>query len=1410
MKKLLRTPEILGAGILVFSAFAVVAVVAFLLVTRIPAAPVTMTAPDASQAGSGAAASAGSDAPINFVTLPSEDKLAANAVDAPGSPVGAENIVAAEPPAPVVSEETALVVDFTADVPAGLHAPVIMTLETNRAMLPAGDAFTVSLLQSAVAGRSAGLSSLMAGQDDWYLLQVASNDTGRGMRMLGQCNATGQCNAYLNGTNEFTAAAAGAPPSLLSAPVGSTDCADGAANLVANGCFEVPIINNPWDWNIFPPSETGGWAVEWLDSDPCPVHIPDFSDPALEIQRTGSIYGVSAFQGQQYAELDSDCKRPAPGLESGGRTTIKISQVLNTLPGALYQFSFTFRNAPNPYEGTQILEARWGDQVLLTEAASTTWTAKSFLVEATGTQTPIILMDTGTPDSYGVLLDNVSVVMVEPPIADPDLSPILECVADNHDGTFTAHFGYENRESRTVFIPVGPDNKFTPEPADRGQPTAFTLPNVIPGRPGRTPFYPNSAFSVVFDGNNLVWSLHGRTATASSSSQRCPEPEPTCAMTLNGGAFQSGEWDGQSDIIEIELDNITAPVGYHWELSFPTDHSGTMGVTEGSGSFAEDGTYAIEIPYPPKPWGVPGAGGQGSHESQVTLVIDEPCSGQGWNHWYYDENGADLEIAKTDATDPVVVGGEITYTLTATNNGPFNVVVSDESTGVRVIDTLPAGVSFVSATPDRGTCEKDAGVITCALGTLNYLESANITVVVKAEAPGVVLNSAVVQADQPADPNPDNNTASAETTVTAPITCAEAISGGVLTGQILEDNHGQITNDSNQPFNVGMAAYKKFDNDINNQSIFNWVDGITVMPGATVDLYVELPDCAAQIDLFCGDVLQSLDGQRYGSRLIKARHIGGSAWCDLEPGQCTIGAMAVSGIGDGEYVQGVVNVQATFGGPDLPTGVKFELSGPGTLIQHTEHHTPYFFLGDHEEGGQYVPNGWDAGAAAEGAYSMKVAAYQGSTLCKEQVIAFNVGVASTEEPTEEPTETPTEIPTEPPAMTCVQAKRAGLIASTLNRRGVGSVTNNSAFAYTFGVASYEEFEYGDIAGQHIFAWEQFTLGPGETYEFAVPVPECNSQIDLFCGEVLLGSPFYDNRLLKARHGGDYYCERGDTDIAISKVDSADPAPAGEALGYTLTVINNGPYYAFDLAVDEALPGGVTPVSITPSQGSCSLETMHCDLGNLAYLDTITIDVVVIPNGPGTITNTATASMARPTDTDPGNNTAVEETLIVLPDILTCVEAKRAGLLVTTLNRQGQAVVTNNANDTYTIGLASYKEFEYGDIDGQELFDSTVVEVAPGQVIELSVTLPDCNTQIDLFCGEVRVPPQYDEYLLKARHAGDVFCPRDTDQDGIIDSEDNCPDIANPDQADSDGNGTGDACEAAPCTDADQDGICDDV
>src|SRR5262249_44413421 len=103
----------------------------------------------------------------------------------------------------------------------------------------------------------------------------------------------------------------------------------------------------------------------------------------------------------------------------------------------------------------------------------------------------------------------VAIVLSNVVVTPAMVQPILECVTQNADGTFTASFGYLNQNTVPVTVFNGADNKFFPDPQDRGQPTVF--------QPGRV----QGAFKVQFNGSNLFWKLGLRASVASSKSQRC-------------------------------------------------------------------------------------------------------------------------------------------------------------------------------------------------------------------------------------------------------------------------------------------------------------------------------------------------------------------------------------------------------------------------------------------------------------------------------------------------------------------------------------------------------------------------------------------------------------------------------------------------------------------------------------------------------------------------------------------------------------------------------------------------------------------------------------------------------------------------------------------------------------------------
>lgn len=116
---------------------------------------------------------------------------------------------------------------------------------------------------------------------------------------------------------------------------------------------------------------------------------------------------------------------------------------------------------------------------------------------------------------------------------------------------------------------------------------------------------------------------------------------------------------------------------------------------------------------------------------------------------------ADLSVTKT-ANPPVApMNANVTFTITVTNLGPSN------ATGVTLIDTVPANMTFVSATPSQGTCS-GTGPVNCNLGNLNSGSNAVVTVVARTgdNVGGLTSNTATVSSATP-DPNPANNTATA-------------------------------------------------------------------------------------------------------------------------------------------------------------------------------------------------------------------------------------------------------------------------------------------------------------------------------------------------------------------------------------------------------------------------------------------------------------------------------------------------------------------------------------------------------------------------------------------------------------------------------------------------------------------------
>ncbi len=139
-----------------------------------------------------------------------------------------------------------------------------------------------------------------------------------------------------------------------------------------------------------------------------------------------------------------------------------------------------------------------------------------------------------------------------------------------------------------------------------------------------------------------------------------------------------------------------------------------------------------------------------NNSSSTTIAVNSPSS----------PASVDLAVNGLAAPEPVVIGQELTYTLTVAVRG-----ASGPATGVTLVDTLPVGVGFVSTS--RGQFDPSRRAVTANLGTLAAGASDTVTIVVRPTTAGVLEDTAAATANEN-DPDLANNRVVVPSTVATP------------------------------------------------------------------------------------------------------------------------------------------------------------------------------------------------------------------------------------------------------------------------------------------------------------------------------------------------------------------------------------------------------------------------------------------------------------------------------------------------------------------------------------------------------------------------------------------------------------------------------------------------------------------
>ncbi|MDQ7047956.1 MAG: DUF11 domain-containing protein [Sulfurovum sp.] len=132
-----------------------------------------------------------------------------------------------------------------------------------------------------------------------------------------------------------------------------------------------------------------------------------------------------------------------------------------------------------------------------------------------------------------------------------------------------------------------------------------------------------------------------------------------------------------------------------------------------------------------------------------------------------DDEGADLRMSKIADKDFYIKDDTVTYTLRARNLGP-------SPSKIHVVDSLPAGLSFISVTDSRYdfSCSQSGGTIECEgprIFTIDMEVRITINAKVTADVYTTITNTATVDSPNALiDPDTSNNTDSVTIDVNVP------------------------------------------------------------------------------------------------------------------------------------------------------------------------------------------------------------------------------------------------------------------------------------------------------------------------------------------------------------------------------------------------------------------------------------------------------------------------------------------------------------------------------------------------------------------------------------------------------------------------------------------------------------------
>jgi uncharacterized repeat protein (TIGR01451 family) len=614
--------------------------------------------------------------------------------------------------------------------------------------------------------------------------------------------------------------------------------------------------------------------------------------------------------------------------------------------------------------------------------------------------------------------------------------------------------------------------------------------------------------------------------------------------------------------------------------------------------------------------------------------------------------GADLGISKTVDNSSPSEGDAIIYSVTVSNGGP------DDTTGVEITDQLPVGVTWVSD-DSGGAYDPGTGVWTVGSLSNGGTTTLRITATIDAGTVGnIITNTATVTGSDQNDPNPHNDTDSADVVVRGAdlrivktVDVPEPGEGDTIVYSVIVINGGPDDT-------TGVEVTDQLPTGV------TWVSddsGGSYNPGTGIWAIGNL----ANGDFVILEITATVDAGTTGSTVTNDAAITASDQDDPDTDNNSASA-AITVVGaDLDVTKTVDNpnpsegdttvytLTVTNGGPDDTTGVEITDQLP----------TGVTWVSD-DSGGDYDPGTgiWSVGDLTNAnSATIHVTATvdsgtTGDTITNTATItasdqndpnpdndsgSANILIAGTDLGVVKTVDNPEPVEGETIVYTVIVANHGpdnatGVEITDQLPPKVTWVSDDSGGDYDTGTGiwSVGDLTRGTLTQLNITATVNTGTGGAEIVNTASitaldqndPNPDNDSDS---AGSIVTG-----------------------VDLAVTKtVDNANPSE-GDSIVYTLTVTNGGPDDATGIAITDQLPTGVTWVS-DDSGGAYDPGAGVWSVGNLANANSATIHVTAtVDSGTtgDTITNTATVTALDQTDPNPDNDTDTADIVIAGTDL----------------------------------------------------------------------------------------------------------------------------------------------------------------